>query len=89
MRRSLAYRVAVPAVAAGLILSFSDVSWAARMARPASTDCVFQGRVLANGRWCSYRCDRAGTSCAQQSCWDGQWIQRFGCVEPFCTARCG
>jgi len=82
-------KVIMPAVAAGLILSVAGAASAARMSRPPSVDCVFHGKVLANGRWCSYHCDRAGTTCEQQSCWDGQWVQRLNCAEPFCTARCG
>ncbi len=82
-------KVLLPAVAAGLILSCANAAWAARMTRPPSFNCVFHGKVLANGRWCSYHCDRAGSMCAQQSCWDGQWVQRLNCIEPFCSSRCG
>jgi hypothetical protein len=88
MRVTTVGKVLLAAVAAGLIFSGSSAAWA-RMTRPASVDCVFHGKVLANGRWCSYHCDRAGTTCAQQSCWDGQWVQRLSCAEPFCTSRCG
>ena len=88
MRAISLWKVVALAVAAGLILSCSDAAWAARRTRAPSLDCAFHGRLLANGRWCSYQCDRAGTACAQQSCRDGQWIQRLGCVEPFCSSRC-
>ena len=74
-------------IAAAFVLSFPVASSAARM-RPGG-DCVFQRKIVANGRWCSHHCDRAMAVCAQQSCYDGRWITRINCVEPLCASRCG
>ena len=87
MRLSSLLKVVLPGIAIALTVGLPEASWA-RMARAPGGDCVFHHRVVANGRWCSYNCDRAAAQCAQQACWNGTWEQKNACIEPLCTSRC-
>jgi hypothetical protein len=88
MRLSSLLKVVLPGIAIAFTVSLPEASSARMMRAAPNGDCVFRHKIIANGRWCSYRCDRANVTCEQQVCWNGVWEPKNVCIEPFCTARC-
>jgi hypothetical protein len=90
MRTSALSKITVLAAVAGVALSFSTVSGAARMMKPAPGACVADKRVIAaSGMVCSHHCDRTTQWCQQGWCLNGVWTPIVSCYEPVCSVKCG
>jgi len=89
MRVSTVLKFALSVGTVGLILSQSDVSWAAKMTQPPPGACVFEKKVIANGGACSFHCNPTTMWCEQGWCLNGLWTPIVNCYGPFCSPKCG